>query len=141
MGRRSLLPYPLRIQQAGHNLPAMRASPRRILSRLSLVAGLLFLGLPGAAEAAFRCGSRLVSEGDTTGAVRAICGPPTQVQHTTIWRAPIIWRGGRPLRVPGGDIEVQVEIWTYNLGPSQLMRRIRFEDDQITEMDTLGYGY
>lgn len=38
-------------------------------------------------------------------------------------------------------MDIPVEIWIYNLGPNQLMRRIRFEDHVVTELDTLGYGY
>ena len=96
---------------------------------------------PTRAEAAFRCGSRLVTEGDSIGAVRAICGKPTEVHHERIRRPPILWHNGHPLRLLGEDVEVPVEIWIYNLGPDQLMRRIRFEDGVVTEMDTLGYGY
>lgn len=38
-------------------------------------------------------------------------------------------------------VDVPVEIWTYNLGPYKLMRKIRFVDGQIEEIETLGYGY
>ena len=43
--------------------------------------------------------------------------------------------------LPGGEIEVPVETWIYNLGPNKLMRRIRFEDGIVVEIETLGYGY
>jgi Protein of unknown function (DUF2845) len=29
----------------------------------------------------------------------------------------------------------------YNLGPSKLMRRLRFEDGKLVDIETLGYGY
>ena len=142
MGWGSLPCYSLRIQYGGHNFQAMRpARARRLLALGGLCIGLAALGHAGAAYAGFRCGSRLVEEGDTQGAVRAACGTPTDIARSTIWRAPVIWRNGRPLRVPGGDVEVRVEVWTYNLGPTKLMRRIRFEDSVATDLDTLGYGY
>jgi Protein of unknown function (DUF2845) len=100
----------------------------------------LALCLPQAAWA-FRCGTRLVSEGDTAGEVRAKCGEPTDIQRRYLWRAPIFWHGGRPIRVYGGDIEVPVETWIYNLGPHRLMRQVRLEDGVVVEIETLGYGY
>jgi len=38
-------------------------------------------------------------------------------------------------------MEVPVDIWTYNFGPYKLMRRIRFVDGVVEEIETLGYGY
>ena len=38
-------------------------------------------------------------------------------------------------------VEVPVEIWTYNFGPYKLMRRVRFVDGLVEEIETLGYGY
>ena len=73
--------------------------------------------------------------------VRALCGPPTSVERKTIRRPTLFWRNGRAYALPGADSDVQVETWTYNLGSSQLIRRIRFEDGIATELSTLGYGY
>ena len=42
---------------------------------------------------------------------------------------------------PGGQIEVAVEIWTYNFGPDRLMQRLKIEDGVVVEIRTLGYGY
>jgi uncharacterized protein DUF2845 len=110
--------------------------------RLSLpaAAALLLIAGPAAADA-MRCGTHLISEGDTVGELHRYCGDPADIEHQTIQRPPIIWRYGRPIRVPGGDLEVQVEIWTYNLGPNQLQRRIRLEDGRVKQIETLGYGY
>jgi len=38
-------------------------------------------------------------------------------------------------------VEVPVEYWTYNFGPNKLMRRIRFVDGLVEEIETLDYGY
>jgi hypothetical protein len=43
--------------------------------------------------------------------------------------------------VGNGVVEIPVEVWIYNLGPSKLMRQIRFEDGKVVEIETLGYGY
>jgi len=90
---------------------------------------------------AFRCGSKLVSEGDTAGAAVAICGQPTEITRSSALRAPWVWRDGRAYRVPGGQIEVVVETWTYNFGPDRLMQRLKIEDGVVVEIRTLGYGY
>ena len=34
-----------------------------------------------------------------------------------------------------------MEIWTYNFGPNKLMRRLRFVDGELQDIETLGYGY
>jgi len=100
------------------------------------------LALAAASPAhAFRCGTKLVSEGDTRSEVVAKCGEPTDVDRKSVWRKPIIWRYGRPFEVGTGLIEIPVELWLYNLGPNKLMRRVRLEDGVVTEIETLGYGY
>lgn len=102
--------------------------------------GALFGAVAPAHADGFRCGTRLVLDGVTQSQVRNWCGEPTDVSRRSIWRPAVIWRYGRPYHL-GGDIEVPVETWTYNLGPSKLMRRIRFEDGEVVEIETLGYGY
>jgi hypothetical protein len=88
-----------------------------------------------------RCGTHLITEGDTAGEMRRHCGAPAEVDVKTILRPPVIWRHGRPLHVAGGDIEVRVELWTYNFGPNQFMRRVRVEDGRVKDIETLGHGY
>jgi Protein of unknown function (DUF2845) len=110
----------------------------RWLAPLLLLAAAVFL--PQNAWA-LRCGNKLVTEGDTMGAVVAKCGEPTEVSRQSTLRPPVIWHNGYPLRVPGGDFDIPVEIWIYNLGPNKLMRRVRFESGVVVEITTLGYGY
>jgi hypothetical protein len=101
------------------------------------------LALAAASPAyAFRCGNQLVTKGDTRSEVIAACGEPTEIdQRTSILRRPLVWVRGRAYSVPDALIEVPVEIWIYNLGPNKLMRRLRFEDGVLVEIDTMGYGY
>src|SRR5512147_3023086 len=103
--------------------------------RLLLLAAAVALGAAGPVRAEnFRCGNLLVYEGDTAETVRARCGPPTEIQQQRTRVPPVIWRNGRPLRLPGGDREVVVDIWIYNLGPNRLMRRLRLEDGVVVEI-------
>lgn len=113
----------------------------------SITAGLLLcavltslLSAPAAADA-LRCGTRLVTEGDTRAQVEARCGTPVDITRRSRLAAPIIWRHGRPYRVGDSAVEVVIEEWTYNLGPQRFMRRVRFEDGRVIAVETLGYGY
>jgi hypothetical protein len=90
---------------------------------------------------AFRCGNKLVLEGDTRTEVRQKCGEPVEVTRKSILRTPVYWWRGQPIQVSSDLVEVPVEIWLYNLGPNQLMRRLRFEDGELVDIETLGYGY
>lgn len=110
------------------------------MSKWILIAG---LALAAASPAyAFRCGSHLVTEGATRSEVVARCGEPTEIdRRSNILRQPLVWIRGRPYSVGDALIEIPVEIWVYNLGPNKLMRRLRFEDGVLVDIETLGYGY
>src|SRR5687767_1082953 len=97
---------------------------------------LLALGAPTVVEAeTFRCGTKLIYEGDTRAEVVSRCGDPTEIDQRSVWRRPLIWFHGRPYHVGTDLVEIPVEIWTYNLGPHKLMRRLRFEDGRVVEIE------
>ena len=104
-----------------------------------LVAAML-TAVPAAADT-FRCGTRLVTDGDSASKVERLCGPPTDITRSEILRRPILWRFGRPHYLSDELLPVSVEFWTYNLGPNKLMRRLRFEDGLVVRIDTLSHGY
>jgi hypothetical protein len=102
---------------------------------------------------AFRCGTRLVSPGDTSAEVRAKCGEPS---HTDSWEEeriqrefviPYVPKSGRsggysPYREPFlVKTRVKIEEWTYNLGPSSFTRYLRFENGRLVEIFTGSFGY
>jgi hypothetical protein len=108
-------------------------------------AALLVLGflacLPALADT-FRCGTKLVGDGDSRAEVASKCGEPTDiVEHGSVFRRPVVWGYGRPMYVGEDAVEIPVEVWLYNLGPNKLMRRLRFEGGYVVEIETLGYGY
>jgi len=102
-----------------------------------LAAAALALSAPAAADS-MRCGSKLMTDGDPAEKVQALCGPPTRVERREIVRPYYFYRSGIPIYTPH---EVSVEFWTYNFGPSKLMRRLRFEDGLLVEVETLTHGY
>ena len=117
------------------------ATPTRSTTALPVLASLAALLLSVPATAAMRCGNHLINEGDSAGELAAHCGEPTGIDRKTVLQPAVVWRHGRPVQVAGGLLEVQVEFWTYNLGPNKLMRRVRLEDGRVKEIETLGYGY
>jgi hypothetical protein len=103
---------------------------------------LLLTATAGSVHAeALRCGTKLVTEGDTRSEVSNKCGDPTEVDHSSILVQPTVWIHGRPVVVGNGMIEVPVEVWLYNLGPQKLMRRVHFQDGKVVSIETLGYGF
>lgn len=112
-----------------------------LLIGLALSAMTMVLAMPAHADG-MRCGSRLIRDGDARAEVRAFCGEPADVQTRTILRRPVYNRvNGRIVYFGDGLAEVPVETWTYNFGPNKLMRRVRFVDGLVEEVETLGYGY
>jgi hypothetical protein len=106
-----------------------------------LLAFIALLGVFPAFADAMRCGSRLVRDGDTQTAVRDLCGEPSDVQSRSLMRRPSYFMNGRYYYFGDALVEVPVEVWTYNFGPYKLMRRVRFVDGLVEEIETLGYGY
>lgn len=122
--------------------PASSTTAHRSWLTLRLSATVLGLLLAGSAGAdAMRCGSKLVRDGDTQMVVRDLCGEPSDVQVRSILRRPAIWRNGRRFYLGDAVVEVPVEFWIYNFGPYKLMRRVKFVDGLLDEIETLGYGY
>lgn len=93
---------------------------------------------------AFRCGNRIVSEGDDISHVYHICGEPASTQHWTEVRVRPVYHYRYRLhqryavRLP---VEIQVEEWTYNLGARRFMRRLRFENGRLVDIRELRYGH
>ncbi len=85
--------------------------------------------LPGAANAAFRCGSSLVDVGDWPVEVEERCGTPDYVATYPT------------ATVPGIGVVGEVEHWYYNPGPQGFIRRLEFRDGKLRREHSLGYGF
>ncbi|MDH3647667.1 MAG: DUF2845 domain-containing protein [Gammaproteobacteria bacterium] len=110
------------------------------ITRAILFAGILGCSLYAMPAEAFRCGNRIVSEGDDISHVYYICGEPSATQHWTEVRVRPVYRytNYRAVHLP---VEIQVEEWTYNLGSRRFMRRLRFENGRLVRIRELRYGY
>lgn len=115
------------------------AAPVALASLLAFAALLAFA--PPARADGFSCGNRVVTDGMTSAEVRRVCGEPAEITSKPILRRPVVWRFGRPYYVGTGEVEVTVETWLYNFGPTRLLRKLRFEDGVLRDVETLGYGW
>lgn len=95
---------------------------------------------------AFRCNSYVIDAGLHKAEVMKKCGAPT-TQDTRIERRIVRVResqGG--IRGPGSSVEferevqVTIEEWIYNFGPSQFMQLLIFENGRLRDTKDLGYG-
>jgi hypothetical protein len=114
----------------------MATDARRLRAALLLVA---LITPPGATADSLRCGSRVISEGDSIDEVLAYCGEPVERKRTWIRRQPRFEYGGQEIPFPGEE-DVPVDLWTYDFGASKLMRRIRFVAGKVDSIETLDYG-
>jgi hypothetical protein len=103
---------------------------RHILSAIVL---LLFL-LASPSAFALRCGTRIVTEGAQDFQVRARCGEPF---YADVFYATEVLGADGPV---AAYRDVQYDVWYYNFGPRQLMRRFVFRDGVLAREETLGYG-
>ena len=103
------------------------------------VALLSLAGTVGAHADAMRCGSRLISEEDSIEKVLDLCGEPTTRSRTWIVRQPRYELNGNEYSFPGRE-DVPVDLFTYDLGPNKLMRRLRFVAGKLDSIETLEHG-
>jgi len=125
---------------------------KSIINFAILAAGVVIFAEPALA---FRCGSKLVTEGAHISKVLSICGNPTYRETRSILVSQIdpIQFGGRRIYRKGPDglyvtpghgpflQEVTVTELTYNFGPSRLVRHLTFRNGYLHDIDEFGYGY
>jgi hypothetical protein len=99
-----------------------------------------------AADDSFRCDSgRLVSRGDHMLAVQKRCGDPDFASQRTEKRKVTVkqrrWVRGYFEQVEEEhEIEVLLEEWSYDLGPSRFVRFVLFEDARVVSVRMGDYG-
>ena len=137
------------------SVPEVRGKKIKINRKnlIFIVAILCVLG-PASMVSAFRCGTQVVSIGDMRSEVSQMCGEPTSVD---IWEEERIQRDfgsgtiryyrdhstgqygsyREPLYV---KVQVKIERWTYNLGSTQFIRYLIFENGVLKEITMGGKG-
>lgn len=104
------------------------------------------------ADSSFRCGTQLVRLDDSRNDVIRKCGEPTSVESWEEERIQRDFKTGYEY-APGttGDewsrepflvkVHVKIELWTYNPGPTQFIRHLRFENGILRDITTGAKGY
>ena len=110
-----------------------------------LAAGLFHPTL--AAADGMRCGTKLVSDGDSTYEVQSRCGEPQgktkriELRTVRVWvGAPCVTADARCGRAIERTVEVQIEEWTYDFGPTKFIHYATFEDGRLLRVVTGDYG-
>jgi hypothetical protein len=115
------------------------------LSVVALAAGLVAVAGARAEEpdTGFRCGRRLVSNGDHMVEVKKKCGEPEFVIQRTIKRKVKVRARTPDLQAEESDeveVDVLIDEWTYDLGPRRFIRFVQFENGRVIGVTTGGYG-
>jgi len=89
---------------------------------------------------AFRCGSGLVSSGDTKTQVMVTCGKPTSKETSCAnrWVSTTTDKNGKIKKIK--KCGNKVEIWYYNCGGDDYIYALTFENGKLTNETTEGRG-
>jgi len=86
-----------------------------------------------------RCDQLAFHVGDTTFDVLARCGEPALRDVALVTRSAGGWDGGGAFETT--TVSEYVEIWTYDLGPQSLTRRLTIAGGKVVRVETGSYGY
>lgn len=111
------------------------------------LAGLLIAG--SARADSLRCGSRLVSSGDSLYKVRSVCGEPDaasrRIELRTLRRyVTVPCPVGRQQRscsaVEEYTVEIVIDEWTYDFGSNRFIQYVFFEQGVLSRVESGSYG-
>jgi len=111
----------------------MRALRLGFLASLALTAGLLGPAPFARAEGGFRCGSRLVLNGETEDDVAGKCGDPDAVRTWTEQRTEAVWVSGHMVE---RSVPIEYVEWKYDFGRDRLLRYLTFVQGRLKDVRT-----
>ncbi len=108
-----------------------------------LFLSLIFTGSFSAlAGSDFRCSRKIIGVGNTQDYVLDKCGEPTSIEGRTNRFARFRHRYSESDEELNYVIrEIQIEVWTYNLGSTQFIRYLTFRNRKLVAIKTGDYGY
>jgi hypothetical protein len=89
---------------------------------------------------AFRCGSGLVSDGDTMLQVKVACGKPTSTGKSCGGRHTSTRVNKKGRIVKSNKCAGKAEIWYYNCGDNDYIYALTFENGKLSKEDHAGTG-
>ena len=107
-----------------------------------LILALLGLPTPHATADTVRCGRKLAVEGDSLYDVRSRCGEPDNQIHRVELRTTSAWVQGscdgkdqtQCGRMVEHTVEVVIDEWTYDFGPTQFIQYLVFEQGRLVRV-------
>jgi hypothetical protein len=120
---------------------------RKFLCRVVLLSMVMIMAANEAA--AFRCGTRLVSVGDSRYEVLWKCGEPSWVESWVEKRfqpySDEPFSDGRRFYLPPSTLAtvvyVNIEQWIYNQGRTHFTRILTFENSRLARIEMGDYGH
>jgi hypothetical protein len=114
----------------------------------AVLSGLLLWAAVAAANG-MRCDNKLVRPGDSSYDVKALCGPPDDIQARTekrrvrqaVKRPCPDGSPGQCTVVLDEEVDVVVESWTYDFGPQRFLQYLTFEAGKLIHVKSGGYGH
>jgi hypothetical protein len=97
--------------------------PRRLPILFALCLGAALQAAAARADS-LRCGSKLVTSGDTLYDVKVRCGEPAFAMRRTEVRSVSGWGPGASAT---RSVEVVIDEWTYDFGPQKFVQHLIFE--------------
>jgi hypothetical protein len=112
---------------------------KRIVFFLSLLSLLLFNNSM-AADRYLRCQGRLVSIGDTKEEVLDKCGDPDKLDqleedHNSTISQIYDYKTERYIAPKRIEQPIQMERWTYNMGPNKFIRYLYFQNSELIKIE------
>lgn len=100
---------------------------------------LRYLGTPSVNTGAtsLKCGRNLINLGDHKLEVLDVCGEPESVNTRTVVLGNTVHFPHRTIDIQEYE-EVQVEEWVYNFGSKRFRQYLRFENERLVEIKSLG---
>jgi hypothetical protein len=96
-----------------------------------------FVVRPAQAEGGFRCGSRLVRNGETQDDVARKCGDPDAERTWTETHTEAIYEYGRKIE---RTVPIEYAEWKYDFGRDRLIRYLLFVQGRLRNVSTGEYG-
>jgi hypothetical protein len=103
---------------------------------LLFVLGLLAAG-PVRAEGGFRCGDRLVRNGETQDDVEVKCGDPDATREWTEYQTESVYIGNHKVE---RSVPINYAEWKYDFGRDRLIRYLTFVQGRLRDVRTGEYG-
>jgi hypothetical protein len=110
------------------------------IAAIFLVISFYFLLSPDKSEA-FRCGTGLVSTGDTKTQVLLTCGQPTTKDKSSCESRKQYLASDKAGKIKKSKkCDKKQEVWHYNCGANDFIYALTFENGKLVEEDTEGRG-